>query len=159
MIFDFLKNHIPGFQNIRLLDSSARVGIRESRRVVGEYVLKHEDLLKETIFDDAIVILASTVDIHTSSTVIYTPRETMSPYSIPYRSIIAKDLDNVWMAGRNVSADRYAHGAVRVMPPSIAMGQAAGIAASLACKNNAKAKDVPYGELRAILMKQNAYLG
>ena len=83
----------------------------------------------------------------------------MSPYSIPYRSIIAKDLDNVWMAGRNVSADRYAHGAVRVMPPSIAMGQAAGIAASLACKTNVKAKDVPYGELRTILMKQNAYLG
>ena len=52
-------------------------------------------------------------------------------------------MDNVWMAGRNVSADRYAHGAVRVMPPSIAMGQAAGIAASLACKNNVKAKDVP----------------
>ena len=159
MIFDFLKNHIPGFENIRLLDSSARIGVRESRRVVGEYVLKHEDLLKETIFDDAIVILSSTVDIHTSSTVIYTPRETMSPYSIPYRSIIAKDLDNVWMAGRNVSADRYAHGAVRVMPPSIAMGQAAGIAASLACKTNVKAKDVPYGELRTILMKQNAYLG
>ena len=154
-----MKKYIPGFENIRLLDSSARVGIRESRRVIGEYILKHEDLLKETIFEDAIVILASTVDIHTSSAVIYTPGECMSPYSIPYRSVVARDLDNMWMAGRNVSADRYAHGAVRVMPPSIAMGQAAGIAASLACKTNVKAKDVPYGELRTILMKQNAYLG
>ena len=159
MIFDFLKKYIPGFENIRLLDSSARVGIRESRRVVGEYILKHEDLLKETIFEDAIVILASTVDIHTSSAVIYTPGECMSPYSIPYRSVVVRDLDNVWMAGRNVSTDRYAHGAVRVMPPSMAMGQAAGIAASLACRFGVKAKNVPYVELRKILLEQKAYLG
>jgi hypothetical protein len=68
-------------------------------------------------------------------------------------------MDNVWMAGKNVSADRFAHGAVRVMPPSIAMGQAAGIAASLASKANIKAKEVPYNELRSILIQQNAYLG
>ena len=159
MIFDFLKKYIPGFENIRLLDSSARVGVRESRRVVGEYVLKHEDLLQSKIFDDAIVILSSTVDVHTPSTVIYTPKESMSPYSIPYRSIVAKDFDNVWMAGRNVSADRFAHGAVRVMPPSIAMGQAAGIAATLACNAKIKAKDVPYSELRSALINQNVYLG
>ena len=159
MIFDFLKKHIPGFENIRLIDSSARVGIRESRRVVGEYVLKHEDLLQAKIFDDAIVILSSTVDVHTSSKVIYTPTEGMSSYSIPYRALVAKDLDNVWMAGKNVSADRFAHGAVRVMPPSIAMGQAAGIAASLASKANIKAKEVPYNELRSVLIKQNVYLG
>ena len=157
-IFDFLKNHIPGFERIRLLESSARVGIRESRRVVGEYVLKHEDLLEAKMFDDAIVVLASTVDIHTSSAVIYTPRESTAPYSIPYRAIVAKDLDNVWMAGKNLSADRYAHGAVRVMPPSIAMGQAAGIAASLACKDGTKAKDVSYQDLRAALIEQGAYL-
>lgn len=55
--------------------TSARIGIRESRRVVGEYVLKHEDLLNETIFDDAIVILSSTVDVHTPSAVIYMPKK------------------------------------------------------------------------------------
>lgn len=159
MIFDFLKKNIPGFENIRLIESSARVGIRESRRVVGEYVLKHEDILQSKIFDDAIVILSSTVDVHTSSTVIYTPTKNSESYSIPYRSIVAKDLDNVWMAGRNVSADRLAHGAIRVMPPSIAMGQASGIAASLASKANIKAKEVPYNELRSVLIKQNAYLG
>ncbi len=158
-IFDFLKKHIPGFENIRLIESSARLGIRESRRVVGEYVLKHEDLLQARIFDDAIVILANNVDVHTSSKVIYTTTKTTSSYSIPYRSIVAKDLDNVWMAGKNISADRLAHGAVRVMPPSMAMGQAAGVAASLACKLNVKAKEVPYAELRAILIGQNVYLG
>jgi hypothetical protein len=159
IIFDFLKNNVPGFENIRLIESSARVGVRESRRVVGEYVLRHEDLLQAKIFDDAIVILSSTVDVHTSGAVIYTPTKSTSSYSIPYGVIVAKDFDNVWMAGRNVSADRYAHGAVRVMPPSIAMGQAAGVAASIACKNGLKAKEVPYGELRNELLNQKAYLG
>lgn len=159
MIFDFLKKCITGFENIRLIESSARLGIRESRRVVGEYVLKHEDLLQAKIFDDAIVILSSTVDVHTSGAVIYTPTKSTSSYSIPYGAIVAKDFDNVWMAGRNVSADRYAHGAVRVMPPSIAMGQAAGVAAAIACKNGLKAKEVPYGELRKILIEQKTYLG
>ena len=158
MIFDFLKKEIPGFENIRLVDSSARVGIRESRRVVGEYVLKHEDLMEAKIFDDAIAIVSSTVDIHTSSTVIYTPRECTSSYSIPYRVLVARDFDNVWMAGKNVSADRYAHGAIRVMPPSMAMGQAAGIASALASSEGIKAKEVPYQKLRAILIDQGAYL-
>jgi hypothetical protein len=159
IIFDFLKNNVPGFENIRLIESSARVGVRESRRVAGEYVLRYEDLLQAKIFDDAIVILSSTVDVHTSGAVIYTPTKSTSSYSIPYGVIVAKDFDNVWMAGRNVSADRYAHGAVRVMPPSIAMGQAAGVAASIACKNGLKAKEVPYGELRNELLNQKAYLG
>ena len=83
----------------------------------------------------------------------------MSSYSIPYRAIVSKDLDNVWMAGRNVSADRFAHGAVRVMPPSIGMGQAAGVAAAIACKKDCKAKDVPYSELRSALTRQNVYFG
>ena len=158
MIFDFLKREIPGFQGIRLLDSSARVGIRESRRVVGEYILTHNDILQAKIFDDAIALLSSTVDVHTSSGgVIYTPTKGTEVYSIPYRALVAKDFDNVWMAGKCVSADRFAQGAVRVMPPSIAMGQAAGVAAAIACQKNCKAKDVPYGELRSALKAQNVY--
>jgi hypothetical protein len=72
---------------------------------------------------------------------------------------VAKDFDNVWMAGKNVSADRLAHGAVRVMPPSLAMGQAAGAAASIACRSDKTAKDVPYFELKKVLLNQNVYLG
>ena len=159
MIFDFLKKYIPGFENIRFVESSARLGVRESRRVVGEYVLKHEDILEAKMFDDAIAILSSTVDVHTSSKVIYTPHNATTSYSIPYRSLVARDFDNVWMAGKNVSADRFAHGAVRVMPPSIAMGQAAGIASAISVRSNVFAKDVPYAELRAALLEQNVYLG
>lgn len=159
IIFDFLKKYIPGFENIRLLQSSDNLGIRESRRVVGEYVLRHDDILNSTIFDDAIVILSNTVDVHTSTKVVYTPTETTSSYSIPYRSIVSKDFDNLWMAGKNVSADRFAHGAVRVMMPSLAMGQAAGIAAAIACKTGVSAVNVPYADLKKALLDQGAYLG
>lgn len=158
-IFDFLKKYIPGFENIRLLQTSENLGIRESRRVVGEYILMHEDLLQAKMFEDAVVMLSSTVDIHTSGAVIYTPTKSKNSYSIPYRALVCKDFDNVWVAGKNVSADRYAHGAVRVMPPAMSMGQAAGVAASIACKSGMKAKEVPYGELRNELLNQKAYLG
>ena len=159
-IFDFLKKYIPGFENIRFIESSARIGVRESRRVVGEYVLKHEDILQAKIFDDAVVLLSSTIDVHTSEgSVIYTPQNGTAVYSIPYRALVAKDLNNVWMAGKCVSADRYAQGAIRVMPPSIAMGQAAGLAASIACKASLKAKDVSYRDLRVALTEQHVYLG
>ncbi len=157
-IFDFLKKYIPGLENIRLIQTSERLGIRESRRIVGEYVLTSSDVAQSKIFDDAIVILSNSVDIHTSSKVIYSPANNRPPYSIPYRSVVAKDFDNLWMAGKNVSADRQAHGAIRVMPPSMAMGQAAGVAASIAVKKNVNAKDVPYTKLREILVMQNAYL-
>ena len=63
------------------------------------------------------------------------------------------------MAGKNVSADRFSHGAVRVMTPSLAMGQAAGIAAAIACKTGVSAKNVPYADLKKVLLDQGAYLG
>ena len=88
-----------------------------------------------------------------------TPTKSTSSYSIPYRSLVAKDFDNVWVAGKNASADRFAHGAIRVMPPSIAMGQAAGNAAAIATRSKIKAKDVPYAELKKALIEQNVYLG
>lgn len=158
IIFDFLKKYIPGLENIRLLQTSDRLGVRESRRIAGEYVLKHEDLLRSKIFDDAVAVLSNTVDIHTSKAVLYTPMKVSSSYSIPYRALVHRDFDNVWAAGRNVSADRFAHGAVRVMPPCMAMGQAAGVAAAIACDKNLAAKDVPYTELRERLIEQNVYL-
>ncbi len=158
MIVAFLKKYIPGFEHIRMIESSARVGVRESRRVVGEYILKHEDILEAKIFDDAVVILANNVDVHTASAVIYSSVTNNAPYSIPYRALVARDFDNLWMAGKNVSADRFAHGAVRVMPPSMAMGQAVGVAASIASRENIKAKEIPYAELRNTLIQQNVYL-
>ena len=158
IIFAFLKKYVPGLKNAKMLQTSERVGIRESRRMVGEYILTKEDLLESKIFDDAVVILANSIDVHTSGKVDYKTFKNEKPYSIPYRSLVSKDFDNVWTAGKSVSADRAAHGAVRVMPPCMAMGQAAGIAAAMASANGAKAKDIDTKELRCALVKNGAYL-
>ncbi|MBQ7642663.1 MAG: FAD-dependent oxidoreductase, partial [Clostridia bacterium] len=147
-IVEFLKKKIPGFENIRLLQSSDNLGIRESRRIVGEYIMTERDVHEGRYFDDAVAVLSSTVDIHKSTHIDYRPNENTKNYTIPYRSLVVKDFDNLWIAGKVVSADREAHGAIRVMPPSMAMGQAAGIAAAIACGKSVKAKDVSYKELR-----------
>lgn len=157
-IFRFLKVHIPGFENIRFLRSAETAGVRESRRIAGEYTLCLDDLLASRQFKDRVVVLANSIDVHTSGTTDYRPNTNNTPYSIPYRSLVHRDFDNVWSAGKTVSADRYAHGAVRVMPPSMAMGQAAGIAAAISARNGCVAKSVSYSTLKAELLRQGAYL-
>ncbi len=155
-IFLFLKKNVPGLQNIRLLQTSERVGIRESRRIVGEYTLTVDDLQQARVFEDTVVKLANSVDVHTSGAVDYKPYVNDNPYTIPYRILVHKDFDNVWSAGKTASTDRYAHGAIRVMPPSMAMGQAAGVAAALAAQKSQKAKDVDYQTLKTVLLEQGA---
>ena len=147
-IFDFLKRKIPGLSNARMLATSEHVGIRESRRIVGEYVLTHGDILASRQFEDAVVVLANSVDVHTPGAVTYTPFKSDRPYTIPYRCLVHRDFDNVWSAGKTVSADRFALGAVRVMPPSIAMGEAAGLAAAIAVARDLPARSVPTDLLR-----------
>lgn len=148
-IFRFLKTKVPGLENIRMIETSEKVGIRESRRVVGEYTLTHDDLKASRKFDDAVVTLANSVDVHTSGPVTYTPFSNTEPYTIPYGALVVKDFDNMLTAGKCVSADRMAQGAVRVVPPAVAMGEAAGLAAAIAAKENIKAKDVPAEMLKA----------
>lgn len=158
IIFTFLKKYVPGLEGAKMLQTSDRVGIRESRRMVGEYVLTKEDLLESKIFDDAVVILANSIDVHTTGKVDYKTFKNEKPYSIPYRSLISKDFDNLFTAGKSVSADRAAHGAVRVMPPCMAMGEAVGIASAMAAKSGERAKDINTAELRRKLTENGAYL-
>ena len=158
VIFTFLKKYVPGLENAKMLQTSERVGIRESRRMVGEYILTKEDLLESKIFDDAVVILANSIDVHTTGKVDYKTFKNEKPYSIPYRSLISKDFDNLFTAGKSVSADRAAHGAVRVMPPCMAMGEAVGIASAMAAKNGERAKDINTAELRRKLTENGAYI-
>ena len=157
-IFRFLKARVPGFENIRLLQTSGIVGVRESRRIAGEYILTLDDVLASRQFADRIAVLSNSVDVHTTGRTDYRPNTNDAPYSIPYRSLVHRDFDNVWSAGKTVSADRFALGAIRVMPPSMAMGQAAGAAAAIAAKKGVAARDVPYADLKAELLRGGAYL-
>ncbi len=158
-ILNFLKKYVVGLENIHLLQTSESVGIRESRRIVGEYTLTYEDIATSRSFEDAVVVCANAVDVHTSGASTYKPVTNSLPYAIPYRVLVHRDFDNLWTAGKTVSADRLALGAIRVMPPAIAMGQAAGIAGALAITHSKVAKEVHYEELRRQILEQNGYLG
>lgn len=157
-IFNFLKKYVPGMKNARMIQTSESVGIRESRRIVGEYIMTIEDVLTARKFEDAVVKLANSIDVHTTGAVEYKTYKNDSYYTIPYRALVHKSFVNVWSAGKTVSADRYSHGAIRVMPSAMAMGQAAGVASVIALKNKCIAKDVPYNDLKQTLINQGANL-
>lgn len=156
-IFQFLKKNIPGMENIRLIATSDEVGVRESRRVAGAYILSRGDVESCRLFEDRIALCANSIDMHASETNYYKPY-IGGPYSIPYRSLYSKDLENALTAGKTLSADRFALGAVRVMPPAFATGQAAGTAAAIAAEQKTAVSEVPYEVLKEKLLAAGAVL-
>lgn len=159
-ILNFLRKYVPGCENAKLKASGSHVGIRESRHIQGEYRLTADDLLSAKVPEDSILLAANSVDVHgrfgpTSNE--YVPING-DYYGVPYRSLIAKGVDQLLIAGRCVSADSTAAGAIRVMPPCMAMGQAAGTAAALAVKGSCSVRALDVQSLRAELKKNGAYL-
>jgi len=157
----FLKSDVPGFEDAYLQMTAPQIGVRESRRVMGEYVLTAEDLLSARKFEDAIARGSYSVDIHDpdgGGTVIkrLPPGES---YTIPYRSLVPKKIDNLLIAGRPISATHEAHSAIRVMPIAAAIGEAAGTAAALCVTNNTIPRNLDVGELQRVLRAQGANLG
>ena len=160
-IFRFLKKYVPGCERATIKSTASHLGIRESRHILGEYRLRADDLLAAKVPEDRIFVAANSVDVHgrfgpTSNE--YVPIEG-SYYGVPYRSLLPKELDGLLLAGRCVSADSTAAGAIRVMPPCMAMGQAAGIAAAMAAEQGVSVKKIDVSELQKRLTKRGAYLG
>ena len=158
-IMDFLRKTIPALKNIRLLETASSIGIREGRRIVGEYTLTIDDLKNSVIFDDAILLCSNSVDMHQKSGVAYSTIDCEKNYSVPYRCLLTKEFDNLAAAGRCVSADRAALAAIRVMPPCFAMGEAVGTACAIAAKDGAALRDISVEKLRSRLKENGAYLG
>lgn len=157
-IIEFLKKNIPSLKNIRMVSSAAALGIRESRRVVGNYILTVDDIINSTDFPDKVVALANSIDVHCKDRVNYQARASEKNYYIPLSSLIVKDFSNLLVAGRCLSADRFALAAVRVMPPCFAMGEAVGVTAALArdCGSDVNAVDV--GRVQEILIANGGCL-
>ena len=136
-VAEFMKKNIPGFENAEMLDIAVRVGVRETRKIIGEYILTGEDLESGVSFKDAIAIYDFPMDIHGA----VGKEETHSwglidkVYDIPYRCLIPTKVENILVAGRCISSDSRAHGSTRSMPCCMATGEAAGVAASLAIKS------------------------
>ena len=159
-IFQFLQKYVPGCENARIKSTASYIGIRESRHIRGEYRLTAEDLLESKVPEDSILLAANSVDVHgrfgpTSNEYVPIKGEY---YGVPYRSLIPVGVEQLLIAGRCVSADSTAAGAIRVMPPCMGMGQAAGTAAALAIKEGCTVRQLDAQKLRKVLRERGAYL-
>ncbi len=161
-LIQFFRTSLPGFERAELLDTATHIGVRETRRIQGEYTLTLEDLAQGREFDDVIALAGYPVDIHSptgdggGATGEWT---TANIYQIPYRALVPVRVDQLLVAGRSLSATHEAQAAVRVMPPAFAMGQAAGTAAAIAVARGVAPRRISVRELQAALLRAGAYLG
>lgn len=163
-VWDWMKNKDPKMKEVvknYALDWMGQVpGKRESRRIMGQYLMTEHDPQNRTVFKDEIAFGGWFIDLHTPGGLLakhsepasgedyntfseYAVKSYAGPYGIPLRCLIAKDVDNLMMAGRNVSVTHAALGTVRVMSTTALLGQAAGTAAAIAIQNQIAIADVP----------------
>ncbi|MBE1489684.1 FAD-dependent oxidoreductase [Plantactinospora soyae] len=132
----FLVNEVPGYEAAYLLSTSVRIGVRETRRLVGRYVLTRDDVLAARDFPDAVARCGAPVEDHDGgeSTIwaYVGGRPSGQTYGVPFRCLLPVELDNLAVAGRCLSATHDAHASVRSMAQCMALGQAAGTAAAIA---------------------------
>jgi hypothetical protein len=159
-VASFLKQYVPGFEHSYIAQSGVHIGVRETRRIVGEYRLTAGDLLNARQFDDVIARAAYPVDIHNPAGkgTILKPVPPGDAYDIPLRALIPKSIENLLMAGRCISGTHEAHSSYRVMPTSMATGQAAGVCAALCAKSGRGTREVDVREVQGELLRQGANL-
>ncbi len=166
---EFYRKFVPGCENMELVTTASLMGIRESRRIVGQYELTIDDYLSRRQFPDQIGLFNKFVDVHpydTSATEWERfQREHVGMrlgegecFGIPYRILVPKGWSNLWVAGRCNSSDVLVHGSIRVMPAAAMMGQAAGTAAVQAIETRQPAFAIDTEQLVATLRRQGAYL-
>ena len=157
----FFKKHIPGCERCILSSTATQIGVRETRRIIGEYVLTREDLLGAAKFEDSIGCSTGALDLHNPSGegVLheYLPKDDWC--EIPYRSLVVKGLSNLLVAGRCISATHEAQAGLRAMPRCMVSGQGAGVAASLATLKGVPLRDLHIKELQKALISQGAWIG
>ena len=160
-IYDFMKKHADGLEDSFLMMTAAEIGIRESRMIVGDYVLTEQDCRNCVKFDDGIAACNYDIDIHnpegTGTSHYYFPAGEY--YTIPYRSLIPKSAENLLVAGRCISSDHGAQASYRIMPVVCCIGEAAGSAVGLAVKQNCTVREIDVKELQNELKRNGAYIG
>jgi len=143
--------------DVQIIASPEHIGVREGRRIHGHYVVSTGDLVEGARHDDAVCRVTFPVDVHSTD-----PRKEKGimregvrakPYDIPYRALIARDVDGLLVAGRCISGDFIAHSSYRVTGNAVAMGEAAGAAAALAARSKRRPQDVPWPEIRGTLQR------
>ena len=160
-MYHFLKDNCPGFEHSQLLYSASEIGVRESRMIDGEYLLTEKDLRECIKFDDAIAAGNYDIDIHnpegSGTSHYYFPAGTW--YTIPYRSLQPKNIQNLLVAGRCISVTHEAQASIRIMPIVTTIGQAAGTAAAIAIQKGVGVKHIDVKLLQEKLVKAGAFIG
>jgi hypothetical protein len=159
MCASFLKKRVPGFEESAFSAMAPKIGVRETRRILGDYVLTDDDVLQGRKTEEGIAKGGHEYDIHGAGTDhIRDQVRDGGSYDIPFGCIVPRELDNVFIAGRCLSSTRGAHGTARVMGTCMATGQAAGTAAAMCVSENRKSREIRIKELRARLKEQGAIL-
>ena len=155
----FLRDLVPGFERSVVVATSPAIGVRESRRVIGDYRLTRDDVLEARRFDDEVALCGAPIEDHlagTGTTWTYVPRGGV--YGIPYRCLVPTGVEGMLVAGRCFSATHEAHASARSMATCMAMGQAAGTAAALAVASGVTPRSIDAGVLRTRLAEDGALL-
>ncbi len=153
-LLTFFRSSVPGFANARIAATAAQIGIRESRRIVGQYTLTAQDILSARTFPDAVARSAYPIDIHNPSGA-GTTTQRLAPgtsYEIPYRTLVPAGVDRLLVAGRCISTTHEALASTRLTPTVMTLGQAAGTAASHSLAANVPVADIDVVALRARLV-------
>ncbi len=156
---EFFRRYVPGCEQAHLSATASCVGVRESRRINGVYMLTDEDVRSGQHFADTVVLGGFPIDSHDSKGPSMDGTEHVKRgYGIPYRALIPSDMDGLLVAGRCISAERKALASARITGTCMAMGQAAGTAAALATTSGCGTHQIDVTELQKILVKQGAVL-
>ncbi len=155
------REYLPGFERADICTLAPQVGVRETRRITGEYMLQEDDVLKGRKFEDGIALGAWPVEIHDPVTrgVKWGFLEKEDDYySIPVRCLTPRKIENLLVAGRCISASHVAQASTRVIAPALALGEAAGTLAMLSARSRGKVRDVPADGLRNALRQHGVLL-
>lgn len=150
-LLDFFHKHIPGYENCRIISSGTTTGVRETRRVIGDYIITAEEMAAGCRFDDVIVHRAEfIVDIHNpeGSGQAEEHIQYCDPYDLPYRCFTPKGVECLYTAGRCISGTHRAHASYRVMSICMAMGEAVGVAAAMCAQSGTTPRNLNVKQLQ-----------
>ena len=156
----FLIENMPGFEHAYFADTPTQLGVRETRRARGDYELTGDDVLGAARFDDAIACGAWPQEFHVAGTETqYVWLDEGAYYQVPYRSLLVQGVDNLLVAGRCISATHEALASTRVIAPSMAQGEAAGIAGAMAARTGMSLRALDVAAVQDALRACGAFLG
>lgn len=165
-VFSFMKKYIPGYEKSYLAQTGIQIGIRETRRVKGDYYLTVEDLKQAKEFDDVIMqgrwahqdIHSGRPAQHDEDTTEWIFELIEGPYQVPYRCLLPQQVENLIVGGRSIWTDRQVNGTLRCQPICMATGQAAGVAAALSAKRGVGLRELDVPEIQRVLREQGVHL-